>query len=325
MKRVVHVLGPSQGGIRRHVRYVAQHPPPGWETAAVVGPKDLATYFEDAGLTFRTRRPGKGADLIHAHGLTVGARVLRPHRRPVVITLHMDVDTQGRTARWAPLRALAPLIAARADALIAVSERIGRRFPSATVIAPATEPLGKPLRRRASVRKELETPQDAFVALCVARLHPDKGLDAFVDAVARAGCIGWLAGDGPLRGTLETAAAEAGVRVLGYRDDVADLLGASDVFALPSVGEGYGIAVSEAVTAGLPVVATRSGAVPEIVGEAGVLVPPGDRSAFGDALLSLMKDDAMRQRLRDAANARRLPGPQELVRALGVVYDGVVR
>lgn len=328
MRRVVHVLGPSAGGIRRHVRYIAAHPPPGWETLRIVGPPHLAGYF--TGLPFRGARGGgmlraaRGADLVHAHGLTPGAIAFLPWRPPLVVTLHMDVATQGRTATSRTLRSLAPRIARRAEGCIAVSERIARGFPWARVIPPAVELPEPPRRSRPEVRGELGTPAERVVVLAVARLHRDKGLDTFIDGVRRAGAEGWIAGDGPLREELERAAAGSGVRLLGYRSDIGDLLGAADIFALPSVGEGYGIAVMEALTHGLPVVATDAGAMPELVGDAGLLVPPGDRVAFAEGLSRLVGDIELRERTGARARARRFPPPAELVGRVGDVYDEVV-
>lgn len=326
MKRVAHVLGPSAGGIRRHVRHLASHPPRGWETAAVCGPRDLASYF--AGLPFVVtsrwdylRR--RDADLLHVHGLTPGIVALRPARPPVVLTLHMDLPVQGRTARWPLLRIPARVIVGRADAAVAVSERIGRLFPGSRVVPPAVDPLPFPKRPRQEVRDELRTPRDAVVALALARLHPDKRLDVFVEAVRRSGAVGWLAGRGPDRERLQALARGTPVRFLGHRDDVPDLLAAADVLAMPSRGEGYPIAAVEAITAHRPVVATRVGAIPEIVGDAGLLVDPDDPDAFGRALTDVVADRGLLAGLTECAARRRLPPPETLVSRVGAVYDEV--
>ncbi|KIQ97465.1 Glycosyltransferase [Lysobacter sp. A03] len=116
-----------------------------------------------------------------------------------------------------------------------------------------------------------------------------------------------LLGDGPLRAELEALADSLSIRgrvhFLGARDDVARLLPALDVFALPSLTEGLSIALLEACAAGLPIVATAVGGNPEIVtdGCTGVLVPPDDREATRNALEALLKDAALRKRLGSAA------------------------
>jgi glycosyltransferase involved in cell wall biosynthesis len=165
------------------------------------------------------------------------------------------------------------------------------------------------------------------VAVTIARLHPDKNLDLFVRAVRESGAVGWLVGDGPERERLAGLASGSRVRMLGYRADVSDLLGAADVFCLTSQSEGYGIAVVEALTAGLPVVATRTGAIPSLVADAGVLVDPGDADAYCRALASVVSDESHRTALRASAAERlsSMPDPRDLAEELGEVYRSVMK
>lgn len=328
-KRVAHVLAESRGGMRRHVRYLAEHPPPGYQTLGVWAPGSLGGYFAGlpfhaAGPTSRLRVP-PGADVVHAHGFEAGLVALAPRRTPVVTTVHIDLDTQGRTAGSRSLRALARLCAFRADAVIAVSERAGRRFPGARVVPPAFAPLPPPRRSPAEVRAELGTSEDRVVVVSVGRLHRDKGLDLFVDAVSRTPAEGWICGDGPLRETLERRSAGTSVRLLGHRDDVEDILGAADVFALPSAGEAYGIAVVEAIAAGLPVVVSAAGAMPELAGDAGLVVDPGDGPGFTEAVRRIVEDAELREELAARARDVELPDPEDLVGRVGEVYDEVTK
>jgi glycosyltransferase involved in cell wall biosynthesis len=112
-----------------------------------------------------------------------------------------------------------------------------------------------------------------------------------------------ISGYGPLRERLEAQARQLGVdarvRFLGYRKDVALILAASDVFALPSLWEGMSNAVLEAMAAGKPVVATAvDGAVDQVLpGESGLLVPPGDADALAQALLDLARDPRKAQEM----------------------------
>jgi glycosyltransferase involved in cell wall biosynthesis len=94
------------------------------------------------------------------------------------------------------------------------------------------------------------------------------------------------------------------VHFLGLRRDVPDLLSAMDILVLPSHTEGFGLALVEAMAAGLPVIATSVGALPEVVteGENGLLIPPRDAGALAGALERLLSDPALAQRL--GANAR---------------------
>lgn len=328
-KRIAHLLGSSRGGMRRHVRYIAEHPPDGYETIGVWAPAELHEYFRGvpfhpSSVQSRLRAP-TGADVVHAHGFGAGLLALRPGRPPVVLSVHIDLYAQGRTARSRTLRALARISAARADAVIAVSERAGRYFHGAHIIPPAFAPLAAPTRSRADVRADLGTLENRVVVATVARLHADKGLDVFVDAVTSSGAEGWICGDGPLRAEVARLAAGTSVRLLGYRDDIAEILGAADMFALPSAGEAYGIAVVEAIGAGLPVVVSAAGAMPEIAGDAGLVVAPGDRTAFVHAVRRLVSDAELRAELAARARIRGSPDNAELVRRIGDVYDEVTR
>lgn len=119
-----------------------------------------------------------------------------------------------------------------------------------------------------------------------------------------------LVGDGPLRGLIERRREELGlmgrVHLLGVRSDVPTILGASDVFVLASDWEGNPLSVMEAMAAGLPVVATAVGGVPELVDEGmdGFLVPPRDPAALAAALRSLLREPERRKTLGAAARRK---------------------
>lgn len=333
---VLHVVGSSAGGIRSHVAYLASHPPPGFSTVGVAAPPELADYF---GQTF-LGSPGfisgrlPAADILHAHGLTAGIRAvssLAPRRaRPaLVITVH---TSQQQTLRVQVPGSRLPLVqaglwraalalVARADALVAVSEEVGAQVGASHVVAPATRMPLPDAGNRDQTRLALGTQTRKVVVLAACRLHHDKNLGVLIDAVRGSGAEGWIAGEGPERRRLEELASGSGVRLLGQREDIPSLLGAADIFALPAKAESYGLAVMEAVSAGLPVVATRTGGIAELVGDGGLLVEPGDAGAFVQALRRLIDDPQLRQRLASRARARRLPSAAELTKRLGEVYE----
>jgi glycosyltransferase involved in cell wall biosynthesis len=311
--------------MRRHVRTVASRPPRGWETAGVFGPSDLAPYF--SGLPFvpvsraGILSAGRRADLIHAHGINAGIAALRPGGPPVVLSLHVVLGSSGRTSRSGLAQRAAEFVAARADAVIAVSSAAVVPAIDARVIPPAFDPLPPASRARSDVRAGLGASPDEVVAISVSRLEPEKRLELFVTAVEAAGCIGLIVGDGPERASLTALASGTRTTLLGPRDDVSDLLSAADVFALPSASESYGIAVAEAVDAGLPVVATRTGEVAQIVGDAGIVVEPGDDDAFISALKLLVTDAEERAHRAASTRSRARPDVDSLIAELGVVYD----
>ncbi len=152
----------------------------------------------------------------------------------------------------------------------------------------------------------------APLALALGRLHPNKGFDLLLEALAETRNVTlWIAGDGPLRSNLERLASRLGiagrVRFLGWREDVPHLLAEADLLVCPSLHEPLGNVVIEAWSAGLPVVATASDGPAALIqdGESGVLVPlPGSRGggpqALANAIERVCGNPALRARLAKA-------------------------
>jgi len=173
------------------------------------------------------------------------------------------------------------------------------------------------------------------VATSVARLVPQKGLDVLLEAWAQGmagrGASLWLAGDGPARGALEAQAARIGlgegVRLLGRRDDVPDVLAATDVFVLASRQETTPIALLEAMAAGCACVATDVGDCRAMLadGAAGRIVAPGDVPALAAVLREVTADGALRDRLGRAARERaRLFSDVSMAERTAAVYETVL-
>jgi glycosyltransferase involved in cell wall biosynthesis/GT2 family glycosyltransferase len=162
------------------------------------------------------------------------------------------------------------------------------------VEAPAATPEGAP-------RPDHDTRAGLRIG-CAGRLVWVKGFHVVIDSIARE--PSWslrVAGEGPERenllGQAEALGAAQRVELLGYCDDPAmvDFYRSIDVLVVPSLPapgwqEQFGRVVVEAMAAGVPVVASRSGALPEVVGDAGVLVPPGDPAALHEALATLQEE-----------------------------------
>ena len=143
----------------------------------------------------------------------------------------------------------------------------------------------------------------------VARMESQKDHATALRALAQVpGAVLQLVGDGPLEPELRRLAEDLGiatrVRFLGQRDDVPELLRASDIYLHSSPSEGFGLAVLEAMAAGLPIVASRDAALTALVGDAGELVPPGDAAAMASALCRLVESPAERARLAALAGER---------------------
>lgn len=184
-----------------------------------------------------------------------------------------------------------------------------------------------------ALRAALGLPASATVVGAVGRLEPIKGHRYLLEAVGRLAprCPDLhvaLVGDGELLAELRHDAERAGLasraHFLGWREDVATLLHAFDLFALPSLNEGQGRALVEAMAAGLPIVASAAGGIPEVLagGAAGLLVPPADAGALARAIETLLADPALRARLGAAARERAGRYTVEAsLRTLEALYD----
>ena len=137
----------------------------------------------------------------------------------------------------------------------------------------------------------------------------DDVIRIFAAVQQRTPCELALIGDGPERSRLERVVHELGladkVRFLGKQLNFLEVLQAADVFLLPSEKESFGLAALEALSCGVPVVATRQGGVPEVVreGENGFLAEIGDVDTMAAAVTRLITDDALHQRMSAAARA----------------------
>lgn len=161
-------------------------------------------------------------------------------------------------------------------------------------------------------------------ALVVGRLAPEKGVDVAIEACRRAGRELVVAGDGPQRGDLEQLAAGADVRFTGHVDRAAldDLRAHASVALVPTrAAETFGLAAAEAMAAGLPLIASRIGALEELVGDAGELVAPGDPAALAAALAR--PGDRAAAAERALARVREHAGPERVAAQLAGAYAAV--
>ena len=165
------------------------------------------------------------------------------------------------------------------------------------------------MRADPAARAGLYTPADAPLLLALGRLHENKAFDVLLRAVKEVpGAYLWLAGAGEEAAALKRLAQDLGiasrVRFLGWREDVAALLAAADVFVCPSRHEPLGNVVIEAWSAGKPVVAARAAGPAALIrdGETGLLAPVNDVVALAVAIKRLIADAALRTRLAEAGH-----------------------
>ena len=265
-------------------------------------------------------------DVIHTHlsALRYAVPALIGAKNPprILHTIHRVAERDAEFGmRWLHRWCLQ-----RSNAVIAVSEEVARSCARVygqlhvPVIPNGIPPGGRAKcpDARAAIRRSLGIGKDSFVFCCVARLRAVKNhktlLDAFAGIGVQTGAHLILAGGGELRSELEAQARElriaAQTHFLGERDNIAALLAASDAFVLPSISEGTPLSVLEAMMAGLPIVATSVGGMPELVrsGTEGLLAPPSNIAALRDAMTRMISDKdarhAMSQAARERATAR---------------------
>jgi glycosyltransferase involved in cell wall biosynthesis len=200
--------------------------------------------------------------------------------------------------------------ARHADAVLTTSEYCQSAIRRHYGVAPSRVrlvPEGIDLARWRALAARVPHHSDGATILCVARQYPRKhiadllrALPAVRRAVPQAHAV--IAGDGPEHASLRALAAELSlndaVRFTGALadDDLELLYRQADIFCLPSVQEGFGIVFLEAMACGLPVVATRAAAIPEVVPDrrAGLLVSPGDPAELAHALIELLARPSQR-------------------------------
>lgn len=269
--------------------------------------------------TLRALQPA----LVHSHvsaRIDLQARAVVGSGLPWVWTLHGVYEANGvEIGRW---KQAVEGMRHRAACLTAVSRAIVEHWKGLgldRLLEPRVTPGGidcsaflRTSPDAAIWRSEHHIPADAVVFGSAGRLDPVKGHDLFVEAAGRlasryAAVHFALAGDGPLmkdlRRRIEALNLKERFHLLGYRHAMPEFLAGLDVFVLPSRSEGLGLALIEAMAAGLPCVATRVGGVPEVLDDsAGVLAPPESAEALAQAMEFML--DPERRRAMGASAAR---------------------
>lgn len=260
---------------------------------------------------------GLQPDVVHTHGYradVTGGLAARATRVPVVSTAHGEIPGGAKDRFYVWLQRLAYR---GFDGVVAVSRPLAVRLDASLrgrtpvhTIPNAWEPPGVPLDR-AEARASLRLPDDAFVVGWVGRLSQEKGPDVLVEAGARLRDLDLsfcFVGDGPDRAALVERARNRNLDAYwsGAVPGAWRVFRAFDLLALSSRTEGTPMVLLEAIHAGVPIVATAVGGVPDVVGEGtGWLVPPEDPEALAAALRHAATDRPEREaRARAAVGAR---------------------
>jgi glycosyltransferase involved in cell wall biosynthesis len=274
-------------------------PDPFYEALRVPYERLPAPRDVDPALALRVRKAVRRADLVHTHLVHADVYGAFGARR-LVSTKHNDDPFRAGAFRFVE-RALAR----RASRVIAITqalarfqiERVGLPRDKVEVIHYGLDELPQAW----GTNPPDPVPPGARVLLCVCRLEPQKGVDVAIRAL-RGLPEAWLVvlGEGPQRAELERLGSER-VYMPGRVPDVAAWLRRADVLVHPVRWEGFGLAVLEAMLAGVPVVASNVSSLPELVGDAGILVPPDDPAALLDAVGRVSTDLGERGRARARA------------------------
>ncbi|MGW0815340.1 glycosyltransferase family 4 protein [Streptomyces viridiviolaceus] len=355
--RTVQVLGGGNAGSSAHVRSLAAGLVARGVKVTVCAPVEAERTYDFAGTGAdhvhvpRSSDPGSlaalraacaDADLVHAHGLHASFRTvlaLGGRRTPLIVTWHDRAHADGARAHLLRLlerrvmRAATVVLGATSE-LVDRARRTGARDARLAAVAlpgrlrRPVEPED-PDRLRPKARAELGAIGRPLL-IAVGSLERHRGYDVLL-AAARA----WrrldpvplvvVAGEGSLRADLQRRIEDERLPVVlvGRRDDVTDLLAAADLALLPSRRESRSVLAQEALHARVPLVASDVGGIPELVGDAAELVPPGDPEALADAVVRLLDDPERRELLKDRGvrQAGTWPTEDETVAQVLSVYD----
>jgi glycosyltransferase involved in cell wall biosynthesis len=278
----------------------------------------------------------------HAHSIAAIARWLTPAALYPALIIARRVDFSIYRHSFLGLNGLKYR---RADAIIAVSQcvkdvlaRDGVDAGRVLVVRDGidVERIERAPARTDEVRRSLGLRAGERLVVNVAAMAGHKGQRYLVAAVpairaARPEARVAIFGEGALREDLEAQARALGLGegliFAGFRppDEIPAVLKAADVFAFPSVEEGLGSSLFDAMAAGAPIIASRAGGIPEIVrdGETGLLVPPRDPDALARAVVRVLGDPALARRLASAARAfvRERGTKERMVAETIAVYD----
>lgn len=280
---------------------------------------------------FRRFLSDEQIDLVHTHGYrgTLISGLAAPEM-PTISTCHGEAVVPAlRTRLWERLSLR--VMRKRDRRVIACSSHvrdwlIEQGIPEERVVtiynsSPAPEEPASDM-----TRASLRIAPDALVFLYVGRLVAGKGLELLLDAAAAMPCVVALAGDGPLRGSLQerARALHLDVRFVGSVDNVTPYYRVADAVVLPSRMEALPMTLIEAAAHAKPVIATRVGGIPEVVtdGETGLLVNSGDAVGLREALCRLADPD-LRASLGQAALQvwQERFTPERMARELAAVYS----
>lgn len=313
--RIVHAVRSHRfAGVEQHIRRLALAQAASGDNVHVVGgdPVRMTGLLTSGGVAFTPARTtlevyralsrlGPHADVINSHMTAADVAAVmacRGEGRPALVSTRHFAQPRAR------FRPLGKWVDAQLDAEIAVSATVAARAAASTTVVPtgvdSPQPSGGPREPAVLIAQRLEREK-----------HTDDGLRAF--AGAEIATEGWklvIAGEGSDRARLERVADELGIAAevsfLGFREDMPRLMSTCSLMLAPCPFEHLGLSVLEAMSAGLPVIATDAGGHTELLGglDPRSLFPPHDVATASAALRSLAHDTEGRDALAARASER---------------------
>jgi glycosyltransferase involved in cell wall biosynthesis len=283
---------------------------------------EMASYLISALPVALAMAANRRYDLIHAHFLiptgALAAMLKRLTGLPLVVTIHgSDVPGYNPDRFTGGHRLFGPLwrqIVSSADAIISPSHYLAQLLQRSAPAPVEVIPYG-------FTPPELGEAQRRQRILFASRLFPRKGAQHMLQALAGVDLTGWevvIAGDGPLLGALEAQARDLGLDVQfpGFVKGQAlqNLYASSAIFVFPSLHDNFPVVLLEALSAGCAVITNDVSGMPEVVGEAGVLVKPKDIAGLRAVIVGLMGDENRRNEL----------GAQARLRVEAFAWDGIL-
>jgi glycosyltransferase involved in cell wall biosynthesis len=153
------------------------------------------------------------------------------------------------------------------------------------------------------VRRDLGIAQQAPLVGFVGRLEEVKGPHLFIDAAKRIKALApqthfLMLGDGAMKDELiQKAQGVPQLHIMGYREDIADVIAALDILLIPSLNDGFNLVAVEAMASSKPIVATAVGGLPEVVGDSGILVGPGDTTRMAQEAVKFINSPGLRKEI----------------------------
>ncbi|MEE3851200.1 glycosyltransferase family 4 protein [Gordonia sp. LSe1-13] len=305
-----------------------------WIDALEVGSMWTASFGEPLTFSLRVARLLRGRrddfDIVHDNQcLGYGLLDIQKAGFPLIATIHHPI-TRDRTLAVKAAKGWRKITAWRWHSFLRMQGRVSRRIPELLTVSRSSEvdirkafdiPSGRITTIPLGVNTEVFKPGVERVPgriACVASADaPLKGVSYLLEAVAKLSAerpielvlVSKLDPNGPSAKMIDGLAIRDKVRVVSGLEDeeMADLLASAEVACVPSLYEGFSLPAVEAMSCATPLVATRAGAIPEVVGtdeEAAVLVPPRDSGKLAQAIGRLLDDADLRRRLGDGGRRR---------------------